>query len=101
MPVFGPDGHANIICQIGDATVEFIQHCVENYDDEAEEQKSFLVRVCKDAASFIPECVKDAVEVQLQQQQEQVQAQKRRRDDDDEDLDDYDPENPQPPIDRN
>ncbi len=52
VPVFGPDGHANIICHIGDATVEFIQHCVESYSED-EEQKSFLVRVCQDAASFI------------------------------------------------
>jgi hypothetical protein len=104
VPVFGPDGHANIICQIGDATVEFIQHCVENYCED-EEQKSFLVRVCQDAANFIHECVKDAIDVQQQQQQEQNnvpdnKAQKRRRDDDEEDdWDIYDPENPQPPID--
>jgi hypothetical protein len=97
-----PEPHANIIAQIGDAAVEFVQHCVEQYD-EAEEQKLFLVRVCEDAAEFIHDCAKDAVEVQLQQQlQENVpdqKAPKRRRGDDDEDWDNYDPEDPQPPID--
>jgi hypothetical protein len=101
VPVFGPDGHANVICLIGDEAVGFIQHCLEDYDGEDDEQQPFLVRVCKDVAEYIHENI--VLAIQLQQEQnapDRKVLQKRRRDDDeDSDLDVYDPEDPQPPID--